>query len=588
MTRTCLAVALALGLGAAFLVVDVAPVFPAAEVPKIGTVVAPPMPPPQPPGKPIPLPLIVYADGARSPYNPTGWMGNNKFYTFKTDSTENPHSGRTCIKIEFTESTDFGGVAWMDPPNDWGDKVGGYNLTGAKTLAFWARGAAGGEKVTFGYGLVGAEKKFHDTAEGKLVALELTKDWKLYTISLADKDLTCIKSAFYWMYKLSDNKGKGGTFYIDDIGYTPQVLEAKDAKPKATAFPLLVYGPGMDAKPPYVPSGRVGAGASAAMNLKSTDNPLEGSKTCIKCDFTGRTARGGAVWQDPANDMGDLPGGHNLTGAGSLIFWARGAVGGETVTFGYGLIGPDRKYPDSSSGALKDVELTKEWKEYAIPLAGKDLSCIKTGFYWISDAVEKPKTFYLDFISYEAAKADPPAPVAGPPAAADARGKEAKLPLVLCGDTGGAWPYQPTGWMDAQKQITLNMRSDENPHAGKTCARVDFAGNSGMVGVLWQDPANDWGAEAGGYDLSAAKALTFWARGAAGAEKITFGVGFLTGKKYSDSALVKIEVTLSAEWKQYTIPLAGKDLSRIKTGFYWQIPKADKPVTFFLDDIQFE
>ena len=71
------------------------------------------------------------------------------------------------------------------------------------------------------------------------------------------------------------------------------------------------------------------------MNLKCTDNP-HGGKTCIKAEFTAKTGRGGAIWQDPPNDMGDRPGGQNLKGAGAISFWARGAEGGEKVSFGYG------------------------------------------------------------------------------------------------------------------------------------------------------------------------------------------------------------------------------------------------------------
>ena len=47
------------------------------------------------------------------------------------------------------------------------------------------------------------------------------------------------------------------------------------------------------------------------------------------------------------------------------------------------------------------VELTTEWKQYAIDLIGKDLSCIKSGFGWSSQGAGKPVAFYLDDIQYE-------------------------------------------------------------------------------------------------------------------------------------------------------------------------------------------
>ena len=48
------------------------------------------------------------------------------------------------------------------------------------------------------------------------------------------------------------------------------------------------------------------------------------------------------------------------------------------------------------------------------------------------------------------------------------------------------------------------------------------------------------------------------------------------------------EVKLTKEWKEYTVELAGKDLTRIKTGFVWTLPGQGSPVVFFLDDIRFE
>ena len=47
------------------------------------------------------------------------------------------------------------------------------------------------------------------------------------------------------------------------------------------------------------------------------------------------------------------------------------------------------------------MDLTKDWKQYSIDLAGKDLSCIKTGFGWSLRGAGKLVTFYLDDIQYE-------------------------------------------------------------------------------------------------------------------------------------------------------------------------------------------
>ena len=108
--------------------------------------------------------------------------------------------------------------------------------------------------------------------------------------------------------------------------------------------------------------------------------------------------------------------------------------------------------------------------------------------------------------------------------------------------------------------------------------------------MVWQSPANDWGDEPGGYDLSEAKRLTFWARGKEGGEIFSCGVGLLgRDKEYHDSDRVKMsDITLTTEWQKYELDLRGRDLRHIKTGFFWVIGGKDKPFAFYLDEIRFD
>lgn len=164
-----------------------------------------------------PLPLVVYGDGqGSSPYIPSGYMGNTGAIKMDSQSTEDPHSGKTCLKVQYTATDNWGGVDWQSPANDWGDKPGGLNLTGAKTLTFWARGAKGGEVVSFLYGGLGKDKAYPDTASDKLDKVTLTKGWKKYQIALKGKDLADIKTGFGWVVAGS---GQPITFYLDDIKY---------------------------------------------------------------------------------------------------------------------------------------------------------------------------------------------------------------------------------------------------------------------------------------------------------------------------------------------------------------------------------
>jgi hypothetical protein len=162
------------------------------------------------------LPLVVFGDEQNDPpYAPSGWIGNHSAVKYTPDWTENPHTGKTCLKLEYHDSSGWGGITWQSPPNDWGDNPGGRNLTGAKKLTFWARGDEGGEKVDFSFGGIRSDKPFPDTADGK-VSVELTKDWQPYSIDLSGKDLSCIKSGFGWSVR---GVSKPVTFYLDDIRY---------------------------------------------------------------------------------------------------------------------------------------------------------------------------------------------------------------------------------------------------------------------------------------------------------------------------------------------------------------------------------
>ena len=180
-----------------------------------------------------------------------------------------------------------------------------------------------------------------------------------------------------------------------------------------------------------------------------------------------------------------------------------------------------------------------------------------------------------------------PIKVAG--AVAPVKALAAKLPLTVYSGSNSARPYIASGWMGNTKAIAMDQDCADHPHSGKSCIKVTYGDPDNWAGVLWQHPANDWGDKPGGYDVSGAETLSFWARGGEGGEKVKFGYGALgLEKKYHDSSKGEIEVTLMKEWKEYTIDLNERDLSRIKTGFLWSLGGQGKPLTFFLDDIQYK
>ena len=133
------------------------------------------------------------------------------------------------------------------------------------------------------------------------------------------------------------------------------------------------------------------------------------------------------------------------------------------------------------------------------------------------------------------------------------------------------------------------------PYNGKTCFKIKYTAQgsqgAGWMGIYWQNPANNWGTQMGGYDLSGYKKLTFWARGEKGGEIIAeFKVGGIGGN-YADSDSTSIgQISLTKDWKQYEISLKGLDLSYISGGFMLSASSKDNPegFTIYLDDIKYE
>ena len=168
-------------------------------------------------------PFPVYTDG-NSPdnhYIPSGYMGDNADVTLDTSSFDNPHTGSTSIKIVYSNLASQGArwaaVYWLNPANNWGDKEGGFDLTGATKLRFWARGENGGERIEeFKVGDI--KGLYPDSDVAGIGPVLLTNEWKQYEIDLRGKDLSYIVGGFCWSANLDTNPN-GVTFYLDDIRY---------------------------------------------------------------------------------------------------------------------------------------------------------------------------------------------------------------------------------------------------------------------------------------------------------------------------------------------------------------------------------
>jgi hypothetical protein len=171
-------------------------------------------------------PFIVYQDKG-SPSNrfvPSGYMPTGECIKMDDAWRENCQEGKSCIKINYDitcslKGRRWAGVYWLNPADNWGDRKGGYNLTGARKLVFWARGESGGEKIAeFRIGGVGQGREYPDSDTASIGPVILSQQWKEYEIDLRGKDLTYISGGFAWIANVDDNAA-ACTFYIDNIRY---------------------------------------------------------------------------------------------------------------------------------------------------------------------------------------------------------------------------------------------------------------------------------------------------------------------------------------------------------------------------------
>lgn len=167
--------------------------------------------------------FYVFSDkGAREStrFAPSGWMGDYGDLSYKDAWTENCADGRTCIQVKYSakgaQGANWAGIFWQNPPNNWGEKIGGYDLSAFKRLTFWAKSPDKAKIAEFKVGGITGEHGDSDAAS--IGPVELSGDWKKYTIDLADKNLAHIVGGFCFSASRDDNPN-GYTMYFDEIRF---------------------------------------------------------------------------------------------------------------------------------------------------------------------------------------------------------------------------------------------------------------------------------------------------------------------------------------------------------------------------------
>jgi hypothetical protein len=111
----------------------------------------------------------------------------------------------------------WGGVYWQYPANNWGTMMGFTVPSGATSVAFWAKGQAGGEKVTFLVGGLSAPgNPYQDTISAKRT-VSLTSAWTQYEIDLSGKSYSTVIGGFGWQMSAMDVASPPAKFFVDGI-----------------------------------------------------------------------------------------------------------------------------------------------------------------------------------------------------------------------------------------------------------------------------------------------------------------------------------------------------------------------------------
>jgi hypothetical protein len=171
--------------------------------------------------QPVAMPFHVFNNSIYPPvknFAPSGYMGDIPDVKITGSYKVVLQEGYPALKIAYsaTGPSGWSGVMWQNPPNNWGELDGGYNLTSAKKLSFWARGDKGGEIVEFKLG--GTLSNYPDSANLSTGDITLANEWTEYTLDLNGAELDYISAGFGFVVK-QESSPEGCVFYLDNIRY---------------------------------------------------------------------------------------------------------------------------------------------------------------------------------------------------------------------------------------------------------------------------------------------------------------------------------------------------------------------------------
>jgi hypothetical protein len=148
--------------------------------------------------------------------------------------------------------------------------------------------------------------------------------------------------------------------------------------------------------------------------------------------------------------------------------------------------------------------------------------------------------------------------------------------------------YSPSLWWDDVPAV--DFACADTPTGGGTSMKLTYsAGGVGWGEIAWVEPWDNNGTNYSnnGYDLSAATKLTFWAKADSAGHQISVQVGDFETATYPDTSKTQSgNITLTTSWAQYTVSLAGKNLTKIQMGLF--LAFWTPPYIIYIDDVKFE
>jgi hypothetical protein len=165
-------------------------------------------------------------------FSPTGYEGDgatvgvvNMVAAACTSVGTAPNSVGDCYEVTYTppapSPNGYAGVYWQYPGNNWGAYPGHTIHPGATQATVWARGASGGEQVTFKVGGIPG-----DSIEVTGPTVTLTTQWQKYSVPFDGSTYSEVLGGFAWVVTLTPADGgppdtQPIVFYLDSIQWSP-------------------------------------------------------------------------------------------------------------------------------------------------------------------------------------------------------------------------------------------------------------------------------------------------------------------------------------------------------------------------------